>query len=100
MEVAVSAPRRDPAALAEALHEAELLLELVGTPGPPRAGGQDETYRLLIGVLLRDPDELRQLRERTISPLVQYDLRHDTDLWPRSRRSWPTTARPPRRRRR
>ena len=80
LEVAISAPRRDPAALAEALHEAELLLELLGTPGTAPAGGQDETYRLLIGVLLRDPEELRQLRERTISPLVQYDLRHDTDL--------------------
>jgi hypothetical protein len=80
LEVAISAPRRDPAALAEALHEAELLLELAGTPGTASAGGQDETYRLLIGVLLRDPEELRQLRERTVSPLVQYDLRHDTDL--------------------
>ncbi|HEY5188358.1 MAG TPA: helix-turn-helix domain-containing protein, partial [Solirubrobacteraceae bacterium] len=80
LEVAISAPRRDPSALSEALHEAELLLELADTPGVAPPGGQDETYRLLIGVLLRDPEELQQLRERTISPLVQYDSRHDTDL--------------------
>lgn len=28
----------------------------------------------------RDPDELVQLRERTVSPLSDYDARHDTDL--------------------
>ena len=43
-------------------------------------GSHDETYRLLIGVLLRDPEELVQLRDRTISPLADYDARHDTDL--------------------
>jgi hypothetical protein len=95
MEVAISAPRRDPSALAEALREAELLLDLATIPGaalapaappgttPPAPGqpsGHDETYRLLIGVLLRDPDELAQLRDRTISSLVRYDQRHDTDL--------------------
>ncbi|MGB9182959.1 MAG: helix-turn-helix domain-containing protein [Solirubrobacteraceae bacterium] len=98
MEVAISAPRRYPSALAEALREAELLLELAGAPGsapapaaapgtpppdpaaPDLPNGHGETYRLLIGVLLRDPDELAQLRERTISSLVSYDQRHDTDL--------------------
>jgi hypothetical protein len=66
MTVAVSAPRRDPGELAE-------------TAGVQLAG-HDETYRLLIGVLLRDADELRELRERTISSLAGYDARHDTDL--------------------
>jgi hypothetical protein len=79
MTVALSAPRRDPGALHEAVREAELLVKLAGTSEVPFFG-QDETYRLLIGVLLRDPDELAQLRERTISPLVEYDDRHDTDL--------------------
>jgi hypothetical protein len=79
MTVAVSAPRRDPASLAEALREADLLLELSETPEAQLAG-HDETYRLLIGVLLRDFDELAQLRARTITPLVEYDARHDTDL--------------------
>ncbi len=75
VEVALSSPRRDPAALHEALREAELLLE-VGSSLP----GQEETYRLLIGVLLRDPNELAALRESTISALAKYDERHDTDL--------------------
>ena len=79
MIVALSAPRRDPGALHEAVREAQLLVELAGTP-EVAVLGQDETYRLLIGVLLRDPDELAQLRERTISPLAEYDARHDTDL--------------------
>ncbi len=78
LDVATSALRRDPAALTEALREVELLLELTDAGAP--LGSHDETYRLLIGVLLRDPDELVQLRERTISPLADYDARHDTDL--------------------
>jgi PucR C-terminal helix-turn-helix domain len=79
MTVTISAVRRDPALLHEALREAELLIELTQTPGVQLAG-HDETYRLLIGVLLRDPDELGQLRASTISPLADYDSRHDTDL--------------------
>jgi hypothetical protein len=75
MEAAVSAPRRDPAALHDALREAELLLEL----GPPE-DGHDQIYRLLVGVLFRDPDELEQLRALTIAPLTAYDAQHDTEL--------------------
>jgi hypothetical protein len=79
MTVALSAPRRDPATLHDAVREAELLIELSQTSGVQLAG-QDETYRLLIGVLLHDPEELTQLRATTISPLADYDDRHDTDL--------------------
>jgi DNA-binding PucR family transcriptional regulator len=79
MEVAVSTPRRTPAALHEALREAELLVELGSHPDASLAG-QEETYRLLIGVLLRDADELELLRERTIAPISAYDAEHDTEL--------------------
>jgi hypothetical protein len=79
MTVAVSSPRRDPALLHEAVREAELLVELEGAREAPPAG-QDETLRLLIGVLLRDRSELEQLRDRTITPLADYDARHDTEL--------------------
>jgi hypothetical protein len=79
MVVAISAPRRDPALLHEAVREAELLAELGGSP-EEQAAGHDETYRLLIGVLLRDRAELEQLRDSTITPLADYDARHDTDL--------------------
>jgi purine catabolism regulator len=79
LEVAVSSPRRDPALLHEAIREAELLSELAASPD---AGlrGQEDTYRLLIGAMLRDRDELERLRTRTISPLAAYDIQHDTDL--------------------
>jgi len=79
MQVASSAPRREPSALHEALREAELLLELAAAPDGS-ASGQEETYRLLIGVLLRDPEELELLRARTISPLIKYDAEHETEL--------------------
>jgi hypothetical protein len=79
MTVALSAPRRDPTALHDALREAELLVELTAPPDAPLSG-QEETYRLLIGVLLRDPDELELLRARTISQLAEYDGQHDTEL--------------------
>jgi PucR C-terminal helix-turn-helix domain len=83
IQVALSSPRRDPAALHEALREAELLLGLIGVAGAAHAvavAGQEETFRLLIGVLLRDRAELELLRARTISPLVVYDAEHDTEL--------------------
>jgi purine catabolism regulator len=80
MEVAVSAPRRPPAGLHEALREAELLVEVASRQDPAHPASQDETYRLLIGVLLRDPDELALLRERTIAPVSTYDTEHDTEL--------------------
>jgi hypothetical protein len=79
LTVALSAPRRDCTALAGAVREAALLVEL-GLAPDVQLAGEDEVYRLLIGVLLRDPEELRALRERTIEPLAAYDARHDTDL--------------------
>jgi len=78
MEVGVSAPRRDAAALHEALREAELLVELAGADAS--LATQEETYRLLIGVLLRDREELELLRERTIAAISSYDTEHDTEL--------------------
>jgi hypothetical protein len=77
--VAVSAPRHDPVALHEALREAELLAELAAAPDAELAG-QEETFRLLIGVLLRDPAELERLRAQTVAPLLAYDATHETEL--------------------
>jgi hypothetical protein len=75
MRVAVSAPHRDPASLHDAIREAEVLIEL-----DVAVAGQEETYRLLIGILLRDPAQLEDLRARTIAPLTVYDAEHDTEL--------------------
>jgi PucR C-terminal helix-turn-helix domain len=62
----------------EALRESELLLELARDGAS--VAGQEETFKLLIGVLLRDRDALEQLHARTISPLATYDAEHDTEL--------------------
>jgi len=56
-----------------------IVAALAQTPGVPLSG-HEETYRLLIGVAIRNPDELEQLRERTIAPLISYDERHETEL--------------------
>ncbi|HET6864376.1 MAG TPA: helix-turn-helix domain-containing protein [Solirubrobacteraceae bacterium] len=56
-----------------------LLAELLAVPDAAVAGHED-TYRLLIGVLLRDPGELEQLRASTIAPLLAYDAGHETEL--------------------
>jgi len=79
LAVGVSAPRRQPALLHEAIREAMLLAELACAPDAAFPG-QEETHRLLIGVLLRDPAEVDQLRASTISPLLAYDGEHDTEL--------------------
>lgn len=78
-DTAVSTPRREPGQIREAVREAMLLAELACAPDATMAG-QEETYRLLIGVLLRDPEELELLRSRTITPLLAYDAEHDTEL--------------------
>jgi len=78
MDVGVSAPRRAAAALHEGLREAEVLVELARSDAS--LATQEETYRLLIGVLLRDPEELELLRERTIAAISGYDSEHDTEL--------------------
>jgi PucR C-terminal helix-turn-helix domain len=77
--VGISAPRRQPALLHEAVREALLLASLSAVPEAALMG-QEDTYRLLIGVLLRDPAELEQLRASTIAPLVAYDAEHEASL--------------------
>jgi sugar diacid utilization regulator len=79
LRVAASAPQAEPAALHEAVREAAVLLELLLEPGAALTS-HEETYRLLVGVLLRNPDELRRLRDRTVAALESYDAGHDTDL--------------------
>ena len=79
LAVGVSVPRRQPALLHEAIREAMLMAELACAPDGVFAG-QEDTYRLLIGVLLRDPGEVEQLRASTISPVLAYDAEHNTEL--------------------
>ena len=72
-------PTRDPAGLQAALREAAVLLELL-VDGDAMLDKRDETYRLLVGVLIHRPDELEALRASTIAPLEEYDAAHDTEL--------------------
>ncbi len=67
--------------LQEALLEAALLAEL-GLDGGAAVTvpAEDETYRLLTGVLLRSPEDLQHLRSRTVAELESYDAVHDTEL--------------------
>jgi hypothetical protein len=78
MVVALSTPRRAPHRLYEALREADLMVELAGPE--MQLAGQEETYRLLIGVLLRSREELESLRASTISTVEVYDREHGTEL--------------------
>lgn len=75
----LSAPRCDPSALHDALLEAAVLFELLTEPDAHLAAHED-TYRLLVGVLLSNPAELERLRASTIAPIERYDEAHDTDL--------------------
>ncbi len=66
--------------LADDLSEAELpsgaatsLLAELRDAGLEIDSGEEDTYRLLAGVLIHSPTELRALRERTIAPLELYD---------------------------
>ena len=63
----------------DALLEAAILLELL-VDGEAMLRTHEETYRLLVGVLIHDPDSLLALRTSTIAPLEEYDATHDTDL--------------------
>ncbi len=78
LSAVASAARPAPAQLHQAVLEAELLGELAA--GELTPAGAQETYRLLIGVLLRERSELEQLRDRTVWPLSDYDSVHDTEL--------------------
>lgn len=77
--VVLSAPRREPAALHEALREAAVLFELLVDPRAQFATHED-TYRLLVGVLLANPTELERLRTSTVAEVERYDAAHDTEL--------------------
>lgn len=74
-----AAPRATGESIQAALREAALLLELLLDDQLLFAAHQD-TFRLLVGVMLRWPGELEALYEATIGPLVAYDSEHDTEL--------------------
>lgn len=79
LQAVASAPRPGPDGLQAALQEAGVLLELL-IDDASLLSAHEETFRLLIGVLIHNPDELAALRSSTIAPLESYDAAHDTEL--------------------
>ncbi len=67
------------AQLQRALLESAILTELLADDRA-QLTGQDDTYRLLVGILIREPDELYALHARTVAALEAYDAAHDTEL--------------------
>ncbi len=83
--VGLSSFYADPAELARAIQEAELVLDVLRQGG---GGGWDPhlqdigtgTYRLLFRVLASHPEEVRSFYEDTVAPIVRYDDQYRTDL--------------------
>ncbi|HTW12203.1 MAG TPA: hypothetical protein VME01_05640, partial [Solirubrobacteraceae bacterium] len=68
LDVVASAPRHRREEIDDALREAGILLELLADP-VAALRAHEPTYRLLVGVWLRNPGELTDLRVTTITPL-------------------------------
>ena len=74
----------DPAGFRGAIHEAELVLEVLTVSGGAGMGSAQDigtgTYRLLFRVLASHPEEVRSFYEDTVAPIVRYDDQYRTDL--------------------
>jgi sugar diacid utilization regulator len=79
--VGVSSFYADPADLARAIQEAELVLDVLRQSDAPIAEDIGTgTYRLLFRVLASHPEEVRSFYEDTVAPIVRYDDQYRTDL--------------------
>ncbi|UGS38007.1 PucR family transcriptional regulator [Capillimicrobium parvum] len=71
----------DPADIARAIQEAELVLDVLRQSDAPIAEDIGTgTYRLLFRVLASHPEEVRSFYEDTVEPIVRYDDQYRTDL--------------------
>ncbi len=81
---AVSSSYADPADLSRALHEAELMLEVLARDGETareiESGTGSEVYRLLFRVLASHPEEVMSFYEDTVAPVARYDDQYRGDL--------------------
>ena len=69
------------AGLRRAGHEALLAVNVCAADRNALMAYEDlGTYRILLPVLMEDPDELRRFYAETIEPLVGYDEQYETDL--------------------
>jgi sugar diacid utilization regulator len=81
---ALSSSYADPADLPRAIHEAELMLEVLAREGDTareiEAGAGSEVYRLLFRVLASHPEEVMSFYEDTVAPVARYDDQYQGEL--------------------
>lgn len=79
--VGISSFHADPAGLASAVREAELMLAVLQQSGGPIANEIGSgTYKLLFRMFASHPEELRTFYEGTVASLVRYDEHSRTEL--------------------
>ena len=81
---ALSSSYADPSDLSRALHEAELMLEVLAREGDTAreisTGAGSEVYRLLFRVLASHPEEVMSFFEDTVAPVARYDDQYQGEL--------------------
>jgi sugar diacid utilization regulator len=81
---ALSSWYADPGDLARAIHEAELMLEVLARDGDTAReienGAGSEVYRLLFRVLASHPEEVMSFYEDTVAPVARYDDQYQGEL--------------------
>jgi hypothetical protein len=83
---AISSSYAEQGDLARALHEADLMLEVLvrdaDTARDIQGGSGSEVYRLLFRVLASRPEEVMSFYEDTIAPVARYDGQYRGELVP------------------
>jgi hypothetical protein len=81
---ALSSSYADPGDLPRAIHEAELMLEVLAREGDTareiETGAGSEVYRLLFRVLASHPEEVMSFYEDTVAPIARYDDQYQGEL--------------------
>ena len=79
--VGISSFHAGPFSVAEAVREAEFVLDVVRAPGAPIAEEIGRgTYKLLLRMLATHPGALGEFYESTVAAMVTYDEHHGTEL--------------------
>jgi hypothetical protein len=81
---ALSSSYADRGDLPRAIHEAELMLEVLAREGDTareiETGAGSEVYRLLFRVLASHPEEVMSFYEDTVAPVARYDDQYQGEL--------------------
>jgi DNA-binding PucR family transcriptional regulator len=81
---ALSSSYADAADMPRAIHEAELMLDVLAREGDTareiETGAGSEVYRLLFRVLASHPEEVMSFYEDTVAPVARYDDQYQGEL--------------------